>query len=330
MRWKRIVCAILTAGALVAGAAGPAHAIANGQTADDGEYPFSVKLTMTGIPEAGGGRRDSSCSGGLISPRWVLTAGHCFKNENGVHVSKLVARRTTATVGRADLNGDAGHEVKVVAVRQSTVADVALAQLDRDVTDIAPMRLNRAKPRLGQNVRLIGFGLLDGDDAETPDRMRVGQFTITSVDQYTLGMSGRSPRKDTSPCPKDSGGPYFAKDSKGVAVVYGVVSGGPTCPHTGADRSGRIDSVSKWILGIIGKDGPRPTKAPAKRPAAQKPAAQKPAAQKVVQQPVNNELPYGLNLPLVAGVSAVGVVAIVLMVTAGGRRNRRRRFRHRR
>ena len=62
MRWRQILCAAVALGAVVLGGAGPAHAIAHGQEADDGEYPFSVKLTMTGIPEAGGGRRDSSCS----------------------------------------------------------------------------------------------------------------------------------------------------------------------------------------------------------------------------------------------------------------------------
>ena len=148
VRWRRRLSLGLTVGILsVIGAAGfggatPAYAIANGADADDGDYPFSVKLTMVDLPQAGGGTRDSSCSGGLINSRWVLTAGHCFKDAGGRRVAKPVAKRTVATIGRADLTGSAGQEAKVIAVRQSKVADVALAQLGRDgpVPVVAPKR----------------------------------------------------------------------------------------------------------------------------------------------------------------------------------------------
>lgn len=334
VRWRKRLSLVSTVGILsVIGAAGlggatPAYAIANGEDAGDGDYPFSVKLTMVDLPQAGGGTRDSSCSGGLINARWVLTAGHCFKDARGRRVAKPVAKRTVATIGRADLTGSAGQEAKVIAVRQSKVADVALAKLDRDIRDITPLRLNRSKPRNGTRVRLIGFGLIDGDESDTTEHLQTGQFTITSVDKYVLGMSGKAPRSDTSPCPHDSGGPYFVKDKTGAAMVVGVVSGGPTCPHTGADRSGRIDTVATWILGIIGRDGPVPVVAPSRAPAVAKAAAPRPPAHpKAALRPAADELPYGLSLPLVIGASLVAVVAVFLMVTARGRRGRRR-FRH--
>jgi V8-like Glu-specific endopeptidase len=312
------------------GGASPAYAIANGQDVKDGAYPFSVKLSAIGIPVLGGGSRDSSCSGGLINSRWVLTAGHCFKDARERRVARPVAKKTIATIGRADLNGSAGQEAKVIAVKQSSVADVALAKLDRDITGITPMRLNRTKPKVGQRVRLIGFGLIDGDESDTTDTMQTGQFTITSVDKYVLGMSGKVPRSNTSPCAHDSGGPYFIQDKTGAPVVVGVVSGGPTCPHTGADRSGRIDTVATWVLGVIGKDGPKPAAVPSRRPTAAKaPAPKPPSRPRPAAQPVRAELPYGLTLPIVVAVSLVAVALMFVLVTARSRRGRRR-FRHRR
>jgi V8-like Glu-specific endopeptidase len=334
VRWRErlslalAVCILTVIGAAGFGGASPAYAIANGEDADDGDYPFSVKLSMFDLPELGGGTRDSSCSGGLVNSRWVLTAGHCFRDAKQRRVARPVAKRTVATIGRADLTGSAGQEAKVIAVKQSSVADVALAKLDRDIKDITPLKLNRTKPQLGWRVRLIGFGLVNGDESDTTDRMQTGQFTVTSVNKYLLGMSGKAPKSNTSPCPHDSGGPYFMKDKSGTAVVVGVVSGGPTCPHTGADRSGRIDTVASWILGIIGRDGPLPKPPPSKAPAVAKAPSSKPSA-RPLGSPVSEELPYGMSLPVLVGGSLAAVVAVFLIVTARSRRGRRR-FRHRR
>ncbi|MDY7085436.1 MAG: trypsin-like serine protease [Actinomycetota bacterium] len=261
-----LVAATLGAGALIS----PAHAIANGEDVDDGQYAFAVKLTDIGIPTKDGGKRNSSCSGGLVSPRWVLTAGHCFKDENDRRVSRPVADRTVATIGRADLTGKAGFSANVVEVRQHGDADVALARLDRPIKGVPLMRLNRKKPVKGQKVRLVGFGLTDGKDKQTTVRLQTGLFEITRTSKLEMGVIGKSPRDDTSACPHDSGGPYFIGGPTGSPTVVGVVSRGPTCPHSGADTSARVDAIAPWILSVIGADlrtaAAKPTTKPPKPP----------------------------------------------------------------
>lgn len=239
-----VVCAVA-----VPWAPQPAGAIANGSGVKDGDYRFSVLLTMTGLPDGGGGTRDSWCSGALIAPRWVITAGHCFRDAQGWRVSRTVAERTVAVVGRTDLSGRAGREVEVVGAVQADGADVALAELREPVTGVPVIRIATDPPVRGEVLRLTGFGLVDPSGDAPPERLRTGRFVVDAVGDSLIETSGRSPRPDTSPCPHDSGGPYFRETEGGAPVLAAVVSSGPGCPHSGPDLSARVDNLNDWITG---------------------------------------------------------------------------------
>jgi secreted trypsin-like serine protease len=310
---KRWLSAAAAAVMLVLGTPAPAGAIARGEEVDDGLYPFAVKLIFKGIPKAGGGTRDSACSGGLISPRWVLTAGHCFRDKKDKHVSHTVAKSSTVTVGRADQDSEDGFEARIIQVKQSEVADIALAKLDKPIWDIKPMKLNTKKPKIGTKVRLTGYGHLDGKDSPLPVRMRTGEFTITSVNKYLVGMTGTAPHSNTSPCKNDSGGPYFSEGDDDAVTVIGVVSDGPTCPHVGADEAGRVDSVRPWIQGIIGKD--LTSSPPSPKPSASRLAAPASSSSSLDLPPA-----AWIAVP-VAGILVIGIWTAV----ARGYRGQRRR-----
>lgn len=247
VRFRKIL--MITLVVLALAPAQPAEAIAHGVDAPDGDYPFSVRLTMTGIPTADQGTRDSWCSGALISPRWVITAGHCFRDANGQRVSRTVATRTVATIGRTDLGDRNGHEVDIVAVHQSPTADVSLAELNTPVTDIEPLRIGTTAPTVGETVRLTGYGLTADIAAAAPTRLQTGQFIVNRVSDSIVAMSGRDPRKDTSACLHDSGGPYFRETPEPELVA--VVSTGPSCPHVGPDFSARTDNLHDWVTETI-------------------------------------------------------------------------------
>ena len=251
---KQILIGALTAGAVALGVvtgSTPAQAIANGEDVPDGRYAFSVKLTMTGIPTASGGKRNSGCSGSLISSQWIITAGHCFRDANGVRVEYPVADLTTAAVGRTDTTDTSrGHLLTVIAVRQSPTADVALAKLDKPVRDIRPIKLSSKPPAVGTVVRLTGYGSKTSTNPVQVDRLQTGQMQVAQLSDTVTGFRGHAPEPDTTPCPYDSGGPYFV-EKKGGPKLVAVVSNGPSCPHTEIENGARTDNIVPWISGVV-------------------------------------------------------------------------------
>ncbi|MFN8216866.1 MAG: serine protease [Solirubrobacterales bacterium] len=293
-------CLLAAAGAGAQQAEPKAHAsIIGGREASIQELPSLAYLE--GENAAGG----YACSGTVVAPRLILTAGHCVQNiESGeitpaasLAVATGVADLTkiaSANISRvaealvypqfdpAQLTGDAGllvltAPVAAPPIRLAGAGDGALLAAGTQLT-IAGWGLTSASAKEGSPVLKLGVSKVQPTNLCRSKSSRYYPFYTAALQLCALDTS----RGRVSACHGDSGGPAIAVDAAGAPVELGIVStGGPNCSRTLPNVFTRVDKVAGWVdrwIAAIEAGGPRPQ---VKVPQAHKPHLSVPRAKEL-------------------------------------------------
>jgi hypothetical protein len=241
--------------------------IVKGTTAPITSFPWLAHIAYRGPVE----RFD--CSGTVVAPRLVLTAGHCVLTQAG---RVLEAANFRVVTGLSDLKLVTPSNVSAVSQvllfpgsnPARVLNDAALLVLAAPVTAPAIPLAGSADGELltsGTPIVIAGWGLTNGGSTRSPTVLRSAMTVIQDQDycrrksrQVTPFFDPASqfcaiaaPKFEVGSCHGDSGGPGIAQRPDGTLVQVGIISLGANCKTTIPELQTRVDGVSPWVANWI-------------------------------------------------------------------------------
>ena len=224
-------------------AAPRAHSsVVGGEPANSAQWPFAVAIFRKGRMH---------CSGSVIAPTEVLTAGHCVAGFDVANLQVIVGRPTLRDISVGQVIGVTSGRVHP-DFEQTGLHDVAVLNLagPAGVTPVplATPQVNAATTGVGAPLQVAGYGAtnpfgthLSGFLKTTTEIVRsddrcLKAYTrdLFSPDSMICALGARRKhggrfKIHTSACSGDSGGPLVAATASGPVEVGTVSFGGALC-----------------------------------------------------------------------------------------------------
>jgi hypothetical protein len=218
----------------------PAQSIVGPSTTDWESWKGVVAISIGG---------QGLCTGTLIDPQLVLTAGHCsYNNPPAMEILSGSDVWSATSIAR-------GEEIiwhpQWSGMLMEGAVDLSMIKLDRAVTDIETFMVRDfPMPEIGTPARLVGYG---EDESGQAAIQREADTTLLDVKpgSYETGDPANT-------CSGDSGGPVFTEQD-GKWVVTGVNSAvtGACNPISGGiavNLLGFCDWLNQSAIELVGHD----------------------------------------------------------------------------
>lgn len=232
----------------------PANAVMNGRSAIGN--PYVVKLIING---------NYGCTGVLINPTIVVTAGHCVVANNSVVEPSAVKiyrpgvnyRQNSPATNAIAINLPSEFEDVDDKISPNDIAFLLLANqiLGSPNLQIADPYLTNEILANGDAVRVYGYGKINpNNSSDIPnyyDAYPIAQKRLRGFQGYEHTYFNLSSDENGATCPGDSGGPSLA-EYNGVTYLIGIHSGGiGPCNETGTGTWGATETLVGEYLYLL-------------------------------------------------------------------------------
>jgi trypsin len=258
---RRYLIACAAALCTMGAAATPSMAIVGGKNVAPGAYPSVAKISY-GL---------FSCTGTLIAPNWVLTAGHCSSVDAGVVGTPVTWPAPLIDVRIGGTNAGEGEKVPVkrVVAHMNYLAtsgyDISLLELSANSTKAPTQVAGTSESALwtaGTSETIVGWGVTK-EGGSAPKVLQEANVPITTdaycANAYSSFESNTQicagfPQGGVDTCQGDSGGPMFGHPAAGGLRIVGTTSYGEGCARAGKPgvyaRVGDT-TLREWIRGYV-------------------------------------------------------------------------------
>ncbi|MEU1214762.1 FG-GAP-like repeat-containing protein [Streptomyces sp. NPDC005790] len=191
----------------------PAQAVI-GDPVTSNTYAFTAEVAI-----GAGDDKERACTGALVAPRWILTAGSCFTDGTTGPVAGKPTVKSVATIGRNDLTSGGGHVSEIVDLVPRPGRDLVMARLATPAAGITPVTIATEPVSTGETLTVPGYGRTATE--WVPDKLHTSSFIVDGATDTDLNITGES--AEDAICKGDAGAPLL-REAEGKLELVGVSS----------------------------------------------------------------------------------------------------------